>query len=97
MNGVSIIETATLERLINKLDNMESVFTSTIAQLKSTKKPYYTAQEVMEVTGFGKTWLNDNKQYIGFSNVGGCLRFKREDVEEFMNTNYFKAKSNHRS
>lgn len=96
MNGVSIVETATLERLIDKVEELKSTVTDTLSQLADTKKPYLSAQEVMELTGFGKTWLNANKQDIGFSTVGGALRFKRKDVEEYMNQNYFKAKATRR-
>jgi hypothetical protein len=97
MNGLTVVETEVLQALIVKLDRVEKLFTDTAAQLKETKKPYLTAQEVMEVTGFGKSWLNDNKQNIGFSTVGGCLRFKRSDVEAFMSTNYFKTKAPRRN
>ena len=92
MEGISLVETKTLQALIFSVEDMKMTVVSTLAELKEAKKPYLTAQDVMELTGFGKTWVNDNKQDIGFSMVGGCLRFKRKDVEEYMNQNYFKAK-----
>ena len=92
MEGISLVETKTLQALIFSVEDMKMTVISTLAELKDTKKPYLTAQDVMELTGFGKTWVNDNKQDIGFSTVGGCLRFKRTDVEEYMNQNYFKSK-----
>lgn len=45
----------------------------------------------MELTGFSSKWVNDNKHLIRFSTVGGCLRFKRTDVEQLIEENYFKA------
>lgn len=49
-----------------------------------------------DLTGFGKSWLNENKQDIGFTMIGGCLRFKRKDVEEFIDANYYKVKAKKR-
>jgi hypothetical protein len=93
MQGVSIIETETLLNLINKVEKLEQTVVGTLASLADSKKPYLTAHEVMDLTGFGKTWLNDNKQDIGYSMVGGCLRFKRKDLESYMESNYFKTKA----
>ena len=92
MEGVSIIETKTLEALIYKVESLQQTVIQTISELKDTKKPYLSAQEVMDITGFGKTWLMANKSDIGYSVVGGCLRFKRKDLEEYMELNYFKNK-----
>jgi hypothetical protein len=92
MKGISLVETKILQALIFSVEDMKMTVISTLAELKDTKKPYLTAQDVMELTGFGKTWVTENKQDIGFTTVGGCLRFKRKDVEEYMNQNYFKAK-----
>ncbi|WP_183567412.1 helix-turn-helix domain-containing protein [Mucilaginibacter sp. SP1R1] len=93
MEGVTLIETHTLEALINEVRGLKETVVTTISELKETKKPYLTPQDVMQITGFGKTWINDNKQFIGFTTVGGCLRFKRKDVEAYMEQNYFKTKS----
>jgi hypothetical protein len=93
MEGVSIVETETLQSLINKFETLQTTVVNIAAELKDSRKPYLTAQEVMEITAFGKTWLNDNKQDIGYSMVGGELRFKRKDLESYMESNYFKTKS----
>ncbi len=92
MEGVSIVPTETLQALIGSVEDLKLTMASTIAELKDTRKPYLTAQEVMLITGFGKNWVNNNKHIIGYSSIGGCLRFKRSDVVEFMGQNYFKAK-----
>lgn len=93
MEGISLVETAALQALIFSVQDLKSTVLSTVEELKAAKKPYLTTHDVMEITGFGKTWVNDNKQDIGFSMVGGCLRFKRKDVEDYMSQNYFKSKS----
>jgi len=90
--GLVLVDKSVIIELIDQVKGLRDTVVSTAAELKDSKKPYLTAQELMEFTGFGKTWVNDNKQDIGFSIIGGCLRFKRKDVEDFMNSNYFKAK-----
>ncbi|RZK77497.1 MAG: DNA-binding protein [Pedobacter sp.] len=91
MHGVTIIETAALEALIASVQNLQETVTVALAEVKDTQKPYLSVNEVMELTGFGKSWVNENKAKIGFSSIGGCLRFKRSDVAEFMEANYFKV------
>jgi predicted DNA-binding transcriptional regulator AlpA len=93
MQGVSIIETATLEALISEVRDLKDFVAKTASELSDAKKPYLTAQEVMELTGFSIDWVNDHKQDIGYSNIGRTIRFKRKDVEAYMDQNYFKTKS----
>lgn len=92
MEGVSIVETKVLEELISKIELLQKTVLLAMEELKQSKKPYLTTQELMEITSFGKTWVSDNKHLIGFSTVGGSLRFKRKDVEDFMDSHYFKTK-----
>lgn len=92
MPDVAIVDNQLLTNLIEKIDNMGSYVEELKSELSQKSKTYLDTQEVMELTGFKKTWVNENKHLIGFSSVGGCLRFKRKDVEEFMEQNYFKAK-----
>jgi hypothetical protein len=92
MNGLTVIETPIMLDLIEKVAKLSDRVEAMQNELIDKSKPYLTAQEVMEIAGFGKTWLNDNKQDIGYSMVGGCLRFKRKDLEAYMETNYFKTK-----
>lgn len=92
MEGITLIETASLQKLFDKLETMSEQFNQVTQELRELKKPYLTAQDLMEITGFSKTWVNNNKQLVGYSMVGGCLRFKRADVMEFMESGYYKAK-----
>lgn len=94
--GMTLVDTATLQTLISQVKELQTTVMTTVAELKDAKKPWLTAQDVMDMTGFGKTWVNDNKQDIGFSTIGNCLRFKRKDVEEYIESNYFKSKSQKR-
>lgn len=90
MEGVSIVETAVLKQLIDKIENLEHMVSSALNQLKDFQKPYLSAEDVREMTGFSKNWIQLNKNKIGFSKPGKELIFKRKDVEEFLEQNYFK-------
>lgn len=91
--GVTLIETEVLQALIGSVEELKMTVMETISELKDTKSPYMTAQELMEFTKFKKDWVNDNKQLIGYRLVSGQLRFKRSDVIDFMEQNYFKTKN----
>ena len=92
MNGVTIIETEALNALFAKIETMSDQFNQIAQELKESKSPYMNSKQVMEITGHGKTWLNDNKHLIGFSKDNGQLKFKRSDVIEFMESGYYKKK-----
>lgn len=94
--GMALVAEQLIVDLVNKIDATSRRVEELAAELKDSRKPYLTAIEVQELTGFGKSWLNDNKQDIGFTTIGGCLRFKRKDVEEYIEANYYKVKSKKR-
>lgn len=91
MQGVTIIETQTLQALISKIETLQDIVLSTISELKDSRKPYLNSQEVMQLLDRGHSWLNDNKDKIGYSKRTGTLLFKRTDVEAFIESDYFKA------
>jgi hypothetical protein len=97
MEGITLVETETLKTLITEVQHMRSVVVTTLTELYEAKSPYLTVSQAMQITGFGKTWLMANKQDIGYSSVGGCIRFKRKDVEAYMEANYFKSKTTRRA
>jgi len=92
MEGVTIIETGKLNELIAGIETLKITTLTAIKELKESKKPYLNVAETMELTGFSKAWVNNNKAKIGFCSVEGSIRFKRSDVESFMNNRYFKSK-----
>jgi len=91
MKGVTIVETETLEKLISKIDTLQDLVLSSLTELTEAKKPYLSSEEVMQLLGRSKSWLNDNKHLIGFSKATGALLFKRKDVEAFVDSEYLKA------
>ncbi len=93
MEGVSLIESSVLQSLISEVQNLRSTVLETISELKDARSPYLTTQEVMDMTKFGKTWVNQNKHIIGCSTPNGQLRFKRKDVEAYIEANYVKVKT----
>ncbi len=92
MENISIVETKVLEELIFEVRSLRELVIKTIDELGDVKKPYLTVQDVMNLTGFSIDWVNHHKQDIGYSNIGRTIRFKRKDVEAYMEANYFKAK-----
>jgi len=92
MEGVTIVETKALQSLIRQIESLQETVLRSLDELKELKKPYLNVAETMELTGFSKSWVNNNKAKIGFCSVDGSIRFKRADVEAFMNLNYFKSK-----
>lgn len=92
MEGVSIVSTEILSSLISKIDMMGAQVEQITEELKQTKKPYLTAQEVMDITGFSRDWVTDHKHDIGCSTKGGKLIFKRKDLEAFIEEDYYKSK-----
>ena len=96
MEGLTVIETPVMLELFKKIETMSQRIEIIAAELKEAKKPWLTTEDVMTMTGFGKTWINNNKQVIGYSTIGNCLRFKQADVEEFIEANYFKVKAKKR-
>lgn len=92
INGLSLVETKALQDLIDEVTHLKSTVLETISELKSTKKPYLTINEVVDFTGLSRSSIHKFRDEIGHTTSGGCVRFKRKDVEEFMEENYFKAK-----
>ncbi|WP_069658612.1 hypothetical protein [Arcticibacter eurypsychrophilus] len=91
MQGLTIIETATMEKLLTEIQDLKETVLSAIAEAKDAKKPYLNSQEVMAMLDRGNTWLNDNKFAIGYSKKTGTLLFKRKDVEAFIESDYYKG------
>ena len=91
MDPVTILDTATLQKILSKIDAMSEHFEKSIRELKQTTS-WMTINEVVEYTRLSRTAVNANRDKIGCTNAGNCIRFKRSDVDDFMEQNYFKAK-----
>lgn len=78
--------------VLSKIDVMSRHFDEVSAELKTLKGAWMTINDVVDYTGLSRSAVNANRQAIGFSNSGNCIRFKRSDVTEFMEQNYSKSK-----
>ena len=86
MTGITIIETEKLEEMIGKLDIM-------LAYVKATSQPLMSISQVAERTGLSKSTIERIKSDIGYTTIGGCYRFKRKDVELYIEENYLSRKA----
>jgi excisionase family DNA binding protein len=89
---VAIIDNHLIETLIAKIERIDTYIHELKADVDTKSKPYLSTQDLMELTGFSSKWVIDNKGKIGFTEIGNQLRFKRKDVEQFMEQNYIKPK-----
>lgn len=90
MEGVTIVETGTLERLINRIDMLESKVVETIKELKEVTKPYLNTKEVCEMLNKSENWVLLHRHDLGSSKRTGTLLFKRKAIEEYIDSDYFK-------
>lgn len=91
MTEISVVQNQTLEQLIGEVSQLKNAIQVTLSDLKGASKAYLSINEVVEITGLSRSSINRYRDEIGFTNSGGCIRFKRKDVEAFMEENYFKA------
>lgn len=88
MNGLTIIETEVLSGIFKKLEKIEAF----VKETETAKKPWMSLKEVCEYMGKGSTWVDMNKASIGFTKAGGEIRFKRKDVDAYLESRYYKSK-----
>lgn len=90
MEAVVIVERSVLEKLISEIGEMKSQVREIAKERNDLAKPLMTVKEVCEFLGKGSTWLDANKEKIGFTRAGGELRFRRKDVEAYLEEGYFR-------
>jgi len=93
MEGLAQLDSRTIIDLISEIETLKNIITPAVVSLKKARRQYLSVSDVMDMTGFKKAWVYNRKERIGFSDVDGSIVFRREDVEDFMNSNYFKAKN----
>lgn len=87
MNGVSIIENEAVSILLKRLDRIEAFIKE-----KDADQKWMTLKEVCEYMRKSSTWVDLNKGAIGFTKAGGEVRFKRSDVDAYLESRYYKSK-----
>lgn len=88
MKGLTIVETEEFHGVLSKLERIERFLNS----LQESQKTWMSIKEVCEYLGKGSTWVDQNKEVIGFSRAGGEIRFKRKDVDAYMESRYYRRK-----
>lgn len=90
MEGVSIVETKTLQALIFKVEELQERVMLTLEQMGEAKKPFLTLKEAGVLLNKSEKWMHINKHEIGCSKTGGDWLFRRKDIEKYIEQSYFK-------
>ena len=92
MDGVSIVPTELLNKLINKLEDIHQRVTQIDQERKEAPATYLTTAQLMKYMNKSRNWIMTHKEDLGCSKSAGTLLFKRADVDAFINSDYFKKK-----
>lgn len=87
MKGLTVIETEAVDRLISQIRKLEEA----VKSLENNGKLWMTVKETCAYLSKSSTWLDLNKSAIGFAKAGGEIRFKRVDVDSYLESRYFKS------
>ncbi|WPU91847.1 helix-turn-helix domain-containing protein [Mucilaginibacter sabulilitoris] len=93
MEGISLVETKTLQDLILEIKSLKD----SVAKSNTETDRYLNSQEAAKVIGVSEAWMCKIKQDIGYTSIGKIVRFKRSDLIAYMEANYFKTKSPRRT
>jgi hypothetical protein len=90
MEGVSIVETALLEKMIYKLEEVHEEVMTLKKERQENLSPYQTTDQVCKLTGMSRSSVIRNKNNLGCSKQGGTLFFDRESINAFIKSTFFK-------
>jgi hypothetical protein len=90
MEGVSIVSTTLLESMLSKIDDLHAQVSQMNAERKAQSAPYLTTAQVCKYINKSRNWVMTHKHHLGCSKRAGTLLFKRADIDEFINSDYFK-------
>jgi len=60
--------------------------------LKLKDNRLMSVDEVVEYTGFSRTWVLEKKEEIGYAATGKDLRFYKEDIDAFFRGKFIQMK-----
>lgn len=89
MEGVSIVPTGLLESLISKVENLHEMVRKMDQERKEGTATYLTTTQTCKYLNKSRTWVMANKHNPGCSKRAGTLLFKRTDIDEYINSDYF--------
>lgn len=90
MDGVSIVSTELLQKLIVKIEDLHEKVSQMDKQNKELSAAYLTTAQTCKYMNMSRSWVVRNKHNLGCSKKSGTLLFKRADIDEFINSDYFK-------
>lgn len=90
----TVLTTDQFTAMMQDMACMRTLFLNAVAELKALKdNRLMSVKDVMEYTGFGKDWVNEHKENIGYSQPGGRdIRFYKEDVDKYFASNKIQRK-----
>lgn len=92
MTGITLIETPVLEALINGVKKSNDLLTQ-IASAAKVEDNYLSIDEASQYLGFGKSWISERQEEIGYYQDGKDRRFKRADLDAYMANHFIKRKT----
>lgn len=84
MQGVTIIETEALNRLIDRIDKIEEVFVEMMKTFEADGKPWMNVKEAADYMRKSTSWLYQHKTKVGFSKLGGDILFNKKKVDAYL-------------
>lgn len=90
MSNVAFIDSKILLQLMDKMEVLSQRVEDITNENKKLKNTYMSINDVVDFTGLSRSSINKFREKIGFTTSAGCIRFKRKDVEAFMEQNYIK-------
>lgn len=90
---VLIFDSEVVQDLISKLDYITELHKkATVEIVRLNTSRWMTIEEVAEFTGFGIDWVGARQYEIGYFNQGGGRRFRRADVDTYMQRHFIQTK-----
>ena len=75
-----------LEQLSNQVEHLQVILNSGVA----TTKVWLSSEEAQIRLNCERSWLNENRNKIGFSKRGHKVWYKTSDIDEFIERTYNK-------
>jgi excisionase family DNA binding protein len=88
---VITVESECFKMMLFNIEQTRKMVERLTEELKKAKGDYWmTPDQVAEYTGFKYTWIYERRNDIGCFREGKGLRFKKSNVEKYMEENSFK-------
>lgn len=91
---VMTIEASAFKEMKGWIEEIKKTVTELAAENKKLKdNRLMDINETMEYTGFGKTWLLNHKEDIGYAQIGiSGIRFYKENIDQYFKKHIIQRK-----